>query len=277
MLDTWLPTITDADSYTDIIIELGLNDAVEYNETAFINGFNSAITKIKNKFVNANIHIGLIGKEMNNAHFNTRNIIISKLKYLSSSNNCIWINGNENILGGKYQTFDNCHPTTEGHLIIANAITSYMLGNMCPTCVLPENKQTGNLQGLEVIESYNDGHYTVDIHGTISNSSGIAIPGKPGIMGLSIGTVNLNYCYRPISVSGMLHMTLSIFGTTVSHTIPAIISILPSDDNSTTCSVCLLACYQDYYRAQDGSGQIWTDGFTFQTGIFNAPPATILA
>lgn len=276
-LDSWLPTIQNKNTYSDVFVELGSNDVVEYNSSNFISGFNSAISKIKSNFPNARIHIGIVGKQMLESIYNTRQIVINALKKQCGENGCLWAYGNENILGGKAQTFDTIHPTEEGHKYIARALYSYMNGGGIIPATLARNTVSSGIQGLQIQEWYEDGKYMVKVAGTISNSRGFSIPGELGVIGTKIGDCSLNYCYRNVEVSGWLQARITVFGTMVMHHIPCTIVIVPSDSASTTCGVYIVASYRDYYRDANGATQLWTDGFTFTDGIFNGPPTTIPA
>ena len=276
-LDTWLPGIADKDTYTDVFVELGSNDVVQYNASNFTSGFNSAINKIKNNFPNARIHIGIVGKQMLNSIYNDRQVVINALKQQCGANGCLWAAGNENILGGKAHTFDTIHPTAAGFQYIAKALYSYMNGGGIIQATLARNTVTSGLQGLQIQEEYESGKYSVKVSGTIENSEGITIPAKLGVVGTKIGDCNLNYCYRDVQVFGFLQASISIFGTEITHQIPCAIAIIPSEDATTTCGVYLIASYQDYYRDSSGAAQPWTSGFTFTAGIFNGPATTIPA
>lgn len=270
MLDKWLPSIASKESYTDVLIELGSNDVVSYNPTNFASGFNAAIDKVKKAFPNATIHLAIVGKNMLNSQWNTRLAVINNIIHLGGLKGCCWVPGNENIIIAKNETFDTIHPTTAGHDKIAASLLSYMCGGEgAPSFVASENTVSSGLQGLQITEWYDGGKYFCKVQGTIHNDSGFKIPGVLGITGVEIGKVNLSYCHRDIAVSGFLQASLTVLGTRVQHCIPCTIAIVPSNDASTTCSVLLVASYQDYYRDSSGAAKLWTDGFLFTDGIFN--------
>lgn len=275
MLDTWLPKISNKSSYTDILIELGSNDVANFNQSNLDNGIDQAIDKIAANFPKSRVHVGIFGKNMLESQWVNRCSVINRIRRIGCIRNALWISGSENVIGAKSFTFDTIHPTTEGHNWLAASLISYMCGGGCPEFIYGATNHTSGLQGLQITDWYNDGKYFVKVSGTLSNNSGITIPGTLGTIGTVVGTVDLPLCHRDISVSGFIQAQLSIFGTTVVHQIPCTIAIVPSNDATTTCTVMLVASYRDYYRDGSGATQIWTDGFTFTQGVVNCAPACI--
>lgn len=123
--------IDDKSSYTDIFICGGMNDsAVEEN---IIPAINECINYIKANFINATIHIGMIGKY---AYTNDQNELIRLINlyeiYKNNAllNKCKYINNSE-ILLHKVDWFhtDQKHPNVNGQNALANGLIEYILNN----------------------------------------------------------------------------------------------------------------------------------------------------
>ena len=122
----------DTDLYTDIMFLGGVNDSYQI-QSNLKNAIINTITSARNKFKNATIHIGYISqlrREDGNPLPIRSCIQIYKTTCLEAK--CCYINNCETMLKNSiFISSDGIHPSADGHRIIANYLTSYLLnGNI---------------------------------------------------------------------------------------------------------------------------------------------------
>lgn len=128
---TLLTTVAEDPNITDIVVLGGLNDSGS-DISALSGAIQNFCTYAKNRFVNAKIHIGYLGKTMSSG-VNLPTYAQTMYEYM---NNCFagysYINNCENILTrASYLTSDKIHPNDDGHKQIASYLISYLLnGNI---------------------------------------------------------------------------------------------------------------------------------------------------
>lgn len=276
MLDTWLSGISDKTSYTDILVELGVNDMDGYNASAVSTGFNQAIVKLHQNFPNAHIHCGIFAKSMVASKWRTYTVVVSLLRELAGNlgTYCSWIEGSDRVMGCHDETVDLLHPTTAMHNTIARSIISYMSCYNLFTDVRPEVTTSVKIGGqtLNVTEEYNNGKYTIFVNGGVGG--GIALPADGKIV--QLGTTNLPLIHRSVSVTGWISTYLYFNGQTFRLNIPGTLLFIPNDSTGVS-TIYLCASYTSFYRDSNGDAIPWQDGISVERFTFSGAQVSIPA
>ncbi len=187
MLDTWLPGIEEKETYTDILIELGINDVDDMDEAEIRRAFVSCTNRIRQAFPNARIHAGLFAKLMDDNYYEPRVRLVALLAQLSADYGCHWVPGNENVFGTKNQMADGLHPTIEAYETLYASVKNYMNFGFAIPYRAPEISHSAF--GLTFTEGYDAGTYTLRVDGALPLT---ALEGPV----TALGAVELPYGYR---------------------------------------------------------------------------------
>jgi len=276
MLDTWLPNISDKTSYSDILIELGVNDMDGYNAGQIGTGFNAAIAKLHTNFPNAHIHCGIFGKSMVASRWSTYTSVVQLLHELAGNVGayCSWIEGSDRVIGCHDETVDLLHPTEAAHNTIARAILSYMGTYNLTTDVRPETTTAVKIGGqtLNVSEEYNNGRYTIYANGGVGG--GVNLPADGTLV--QLGTANLPLIHRSVSVTGWISTYLYFNGQTFRLNIPGTLLFIPNDSTGVS-TIYLCAAYTSFYRDNNGDAIPWQNGISIERFTFSGAQVSIPA
>ena len=134
--ETFMPSVTDPESVTDIVLAAGANDANQtydgnYGDTAIISGFTSFVNYVRVFCPNARISIGFCGRIFNMgmlwAYLKVRNCY---RKMAEQNKYCAWIGNLEYALHKEdlLRSQDQLHPSAEGMKNIADMVACYIKG-----------------------------------------------------------------------------------------------------------------------------------------------------
>lgn len=145
--------ITDGDTYTDIVLCLGRNDASTSNTVSGLaNGFTDLKAVLASVFPNATYRIGFIGSDFNITGYDGSASISSRLyscltTYITQPN---YLNGVENILSNReLMASDGKHPNQLGQNALATGIANAIKYGSCETFYQAKGTAATLIDGLK--------------------------------------------------------------------------------------------------------------------------------